>query len=145
MVQKHKSIGYMMITLLSLCLMFSLCVPMVFADDLNGVGSGNNVVNETVQTPVSTPETTVPQTNTSTTNTTNNDSISLGGLPSSNQSSKDVEDTANAIGGMFAQAGPDAKDIEAANAFIAPIASILNKVIKILSSKPLSSSPDKFS
>ena len=71
MVQKHKSIGYMMITLLSLCLMFSLCVPMVFADDLNGVGSGNNVVNETVQTPVSTPETTVPQTNTSTTNTTN--------------------------------------------------------------------------
>lgn len=137
MLMKQKNIGKLMISFLLVCLVFSFCVPVAFADDLNGVGSGTTKT-EVVQT---TPDTTVPttdnqnvnmQTNTNANTNTTKNSDNLGGFAASSQSPKDVEDTANAIGNMFNQAGPDAEAIEAANSFIAPLASILNKVMAVI-------------
>lgn len=45
---------------------------------------------------------------------------------------KDKEDSAKAVGELFKQAGPKQEDIEEANAFLAPFAKFLNKVMAVI-------------
>ena len=136
----HMRRAFSMVMLIGLVI--TLCVPMVYANSgLNGVGSSETTVTTTTPVTNSAPvvESTSPTTNAGTvqqstttqpsTSTTNTVAESM---PASSQSLEDIEGTANAIGGMFANAGPDEKDIEEANAFIQPFAEILNKIMAII-------------
>ena len=137
---KRKSRFFAIFTVI--CLMMALSTQMVFAtNSLNGVGENNTTVTENVTTNVTNQNTTVGDTTTSQpttnqgqvntqTNTQTNQAIS--GLPGTTQNPQDIEDTANAVSGMFGQAGPDAEDIAMANAFIEPIANIMNKVMAVI-------------
>ena len=151
MISKYcKGISRFYLLTLVMCIIFSISAPMVFADptngDLNGVGAGTTATETTtVTTPVTTPvveqtpstqttvpaqtQTTVPaQTQTQNTTTTN----IIGDMPGSSLNQKEVEDTAAAVGNMFNNVGPKEEDIEQANAFIAPIADIMNKVMAVI-------------
>lgn len=121
--QMSKIVGIMLF-----CMLLSFAVPVVYATDLNGVGSSETTTETTPVTPT-TPVTQEPVVETKNGSTT--DAIKSG-LPDSKQNVKDVEDTANAIGNMFNEAGPKAEDVAAANEFIAPFAKILNKVMAVI-------------
>ena len=124
-----------------ICLMMVLSTQMVFAtNSLNGVGENNTTVTENVTTnqsaPVgdtttSQPTTNQGQVNNTQTNTQTNQS-NMATLPGSTQNPQDIENTANAVAGMFGNAGPKEEDIAMANAFIEPIANIMNKVMAVI-------------
>ena len=132
---------------LVLCLTMVFSTQMVFATNgLNGVGDTTTTVTENVTTTTTQGGQTVNQnTNVGSTTTSqpttqvqqNTTSETVGGniisnMPGSTQDPKNVEDTANAISGAYAQAGPDAQDMAWANAFIEPIADIMNKVMAVI-------------
>lgn len=139
MVMSKKKSRFLAI-LTVICLMMALSTQMVFAtNSLNGVGENNTTVTENVtanqsapvgDTTTSQPTTNQGQVNNAQTNTQTNQNIA--GLPETTQNPQDIENTANAVSGMFGQAGPDAEDIAMANAFIEPIANIMNKVMAVI-------------
>ena len=125
--QISKIVGVMLF-----CLLLSFVIPTVYATtDLNGVG-GSKTTETTTVIESTTPVTQEPVVEQNTTNNKGSVDAIKGGLPDSKQNVQDVEDTANAIGNMFNEAGPDSEAVEAANQFIAPFARILNKVMAVI-------------
>lgn len=131
--------------LLSLMLILGMSTQLVFASNgLNGVGENNTTVTETttnpvqnstdVQIPNTTPVENQGQTTTPVSNNNGSSQVEqgMGNMPDSTLDKNSVNDTVNAVSGMFNQAGPKAEDITAANAFIAPIANIINKVMAVI-------------
>lgn len=145
--QKSRAICTVMLILMT----FVICTPFVFAENgLNGVGTSNTtnttVTQQTAGNTVTNTETapqtqTVTQPVTNTGNTTSNvgattgttsDTTGISSIPNTYQDPEKVEETADALGGMFAQAGPDAEDISKANKFIEPVSKILNMVMAVI-------------
>lgn len=151
MFMSNKKMGRLGAILLVVCLMMALSTQMVFATNgLNGVGDGSsttvteNVTTTTNQntanvgdTTTSQPTTTQPQTQTNNQQVVTNSTTATGtdvmpGLPDSGNDPASVDRTANAVSGLFNNAGPDEEDIAIANQIIAPIADIMNKVMAII-------------
>ena len=129
---------------LVLCLTMVFSTQMVFATNgLNGVGENTTTVTENVTTTTTQGSQNVVQNTTNTTvgNTTTSQPTTtqpqqggdiVSSIPNSTQNPQDVENTANAVSGMFGKVGPKEKDVEWANAFIEPIADIMNKVMAVI-------------
>lgn len=135
-----RNLKKFLVSMMTITILCTMSVSMIYATEgeLNGVGSGSSNTTEVVvtpapeQAPVAT-QAPVQATQPVVDNTqTNNGNVATPIIPNSTQNSQEVMNNAEAIGGLFTQAGPDAEDIEAANTFIAPLANIANKVMAVI-------------
>ena len=153
MTLKERKVKLIWVLLISFSLLMGLSSNFVYASSLNGVGEGNTTIVENVTTTqnqnvvvpnnnqsVVTQDTTQNVTQNTTQNVTENtttsetftENVGLGNMPASTQTVEDVEDTASAVAGMFANAGPKAEDIATANKIIEPVANFMNMAMAVI-------------